>query len=81
VKAYWVSLGLGTAQTALAYGADDLDGTVREEKIHHEAGSTTPQCVSADELRHLIRETGRVPAERDTLYRLVRREGAAWETC
>lgn len=81
VKAYWISLGLGTAQTALAYGADDLDGTVREEKIHHEAGSTTPQCLSADELRHLIREAGRVPAERDTLYRLVRREGAAWETC
>ena len=39
VKAYWISLGVGTAQTALAYGADDLDGTVRHERIHHEAGA------------------------------------------
>ena len=45
VKAYWVSLGVGVAQTALAYGADDLDGTVRHERIHHAAGSKTPECA------------------------------------
>jgi len=79
VKAYWISLGLGTAQTALAYGADDLDGTVRQEKIHHEAGAEAPERLSVDELRRLIEETGREPIERDTLYRRVRREGTEWE--
>lgn len=79
VKAYWISLGLGTAQTALAYGADDLDGTVRQEKIHHEAGSTGPQSLSVGQLKHLIEETGREPVERDTLYHQVRREGTRWE--
>ena len=43
IKAYWISLGVGTAQTALAYGADDLDGTVRHERIHHDAGATSPE--------------------------------------
>ena len=79
IKAYWISLGVGTAQVALCYGADDLDGTVRHEKIHHEAGSEAPEILSIDELRALIRETGRQPIERDTLYRPVRREGARWE--
>ena len=79
VKAYWISLGLGTAQTAMAYGADDLDGTVRQEKIHHEAGAEVPEHLSVDELRRLIEETGREPVERDTLYGRVRREGVEWE--
>jgi len=79
VKAYWISLGVGTAQIALAYGADDLDGTVRHESIHHEAGSTAPQSLSVEELRALILEAGREPVERDTLYRRVRRTGTAWE--
>jgi aminodeoxyfutalosine synthase len=79
VKAYWISLGIGTAQTALAYGADDLDGTVRHESIHHEAGSEAPETLSVDELRALIAEAGREPVERDTLYRRVRRSGAGWE--
>ena len=78
VKAYWISLGLGTAQTALAYGADDLDGTVRQEKIHHEAGSTAPQSLTVGELVQLIEETGHEAVERDTLYRRVRREGREW---
>ena len=43
IKAYWISLGVGTAQTALAYGADDLDGTVRRERIHHDAGAGRPK--------------------------------------
>lgn len=79
MKAYWISLGIGTAQIALAYGADDLDGTVRHEKIHHDAGSTTPEILTVDNLRALIAETGCRPVERDTLYRTVRREGFEWE--
>ena len=78
IKAYWISLGVGTAQTALAYGADDLDGTVRHELIHHDAGSEAPELLSVEELRALIVEAGREPVERDTLYRPVRRDGADW---
>lgn len=77
VKAYWISLGVGTAQIALAYGADDLDGTVRHERIHHEAGSKSPEALTVAELRSLIQEAGREPVERDTLYRRVLRRGAA----
>ena len=73
IKAYWISLGVGTAQTALAYGADDLDGTVRRERIHHDAGATSPEELSVEELQSLIVEAGREPVERDSLYRRVRR--------
>jgi aminodeoxyfutalosine synthase len=69
LKAYWVSLGLDTAQTALWFGADDLDGTVSEEKIYHLAGSRSPQSLPPSEMARLIRDAGRVPVERDTLYR------------
>lgn len=69
IKAYWISLGIQTAQIALAYGASDLDGTVRQEKIHHDAGSKTPECLSVEEIQALIREAGRVPVERDSIYR------------
>jgi aminodeoxyfutalosine synthase len=79
LKAYWISLGVGTAQTALAYGADDLDGTVRHEAIHHEAGSETPEVLSVEQLCALIREAGREPVQRDTLYRRVRRTAGQWE--
>jgi len=72
IKAYWISLGVGIAQTALAYGADDLDGTVRQEEIHHTAGSTSPEVLTIETLRHLISEAGRTPVQRDTLYRPVR---------
>ncbi|MHB1035196.1 MAG: aminofutalosine synthase MqnE [Pirellulales bacterium] len=78
VKAYWVMLGVGTAQIALAYGADDLDGTVRHESICHDAGGKTPEVLSVEEIRRLIVETGREPVERDTLYRRIRRDGASW---
>lgn len=74
MKAYWIMLGIGTAQTALAYGADDLDGTVRHELIYHDAGATTPEFMSVDQLENLIRETGRDPVERDTIYRQVHRD-------
>jgi aminodeoxyfutalosine synthase len=79
IKAYWIMLGVGTAQTALAYGADDLDGTVRHELIYHDAGATTPEALSVEEIRRLILEAGREPVERDTLYHRVVREGNAWQ--
>jgi aminodeoxyfutalosine synthase len=78
LKAYWIMLGIGTAQVALAYGADDIDGTVRHELIYHDAGATTPEIMSVEQLRRLIAEAGREPVERDTLYRRVEREGDRW---
>ncbi|MEK6236638.1 MAG: aminofutalosine synthase MqnE, partial [Planctomycetales bacterium] len=80
VKAYWVMLGIGTAQAALSYGADDLDGTVRHELIYHDAGAETPQAMSVEQIQRLIKEAGRDPIERDTLYRRVNRDGASWES-
>jgi len=71
IKAYWVSLGLATAQTALWFGADDFDGTVSEEKIYHQAGSLSPQALASGEIARLVCAAGRVPVERDTLYRNV----------
>jgi aminodeoxyfutalosine synthase len=71
VKAYWVMLGLKTAQTAQWFGADDLDGTVQEERIYHMAGAETPQGLTPSELVHLVEQAGRVPVERDTLYNVV----------
>jgi aminodeoxyfutalosine synthase len=78
IKAYWIMLGVGTAQVALGFGADDLDGTVRHELIYHDAGAETPEILSVEEIRRLITEAGRNPIERDTLYRQVEREGANW---
>ena len=78
IKAYWVMLGIKTAQVALAFGADDIDGTVVHEKIYHEAGAETPQEVTVAEIRRLIAEAGRVPVERDTLYHRVERDGSRW---
>jgi aminodeoxyfutalosine synthase len=78
IKAYWIMLGIKTAQVALSFGADDLDGTVVHETIYHEAGAETPQEISVAEIRRLIAEAGRVPVERDTLYHRVEREGARW---
>lgn len=80
IKAYWIMLGIGTAQTALAYGADDLDGTVRHELIYHDAGAQTPEILSVDAIRRLITEAGRQPVERDTLYHRVERDGDQWRT-
>jgi aminodeoxyfutalosine synthase len=59
VKAYWIMLGIGTAQVALSYGADDIDGTVRHELIYHDAGATTPELLSVKQIRRLIAEAGR----------------------
>ena len=73
IKAYWQMLTPKIAQIALRFGADDLDGTVIEEKIYHDAGAKTPQGMTRTELCRLITEAGRVPVERDTLYHQVTR--------
>jgi aminodeoxyfutalosine synthase len=73
VKSYWQMVSPKIAQISLRFGADDIDGTVIEEKIYHDAGATTPQGMRREELMRLIREAGRVPVERDTLYRAVTR--------
>jgi aminodeoxyfutalosine synthase len=71
IKAYWILMGMKLAQTALSFGVDDLDGTVIEEKIYHMAGAQTPQEMAREELMKAIRETGREPVQRDSLYRRV----------
>jgi aminodeoxyfutalosine synthase len=73
IKAYWIMLTPRIAQIALRFGADDLDGTVIEEKIYHDAGATTEQFTPRGELERLIRGAGRVPVERDTLYNRIDR--------
>jgi len=73
IKAYWIMLTPSIAQIALRFGANDLDGTVVEEKIYHDAGAKTSEFTSRAELERLIRAAGRVPVERDTLYRPVDR--------
>jgi aminodeoxyfutalosine synthase len=71
IKAYWILMDVPIAQLALSYGADDVDGTVVEEHIYHDAGATTPQHVQRAELIQWILDAGRVPVERDTLYNVV----------
>src|SRR5437899_8824635 len=73
IKAYWIMLTPSIAQIALRFGANDLDGTVAEEKIYHDAGAKTEQFTPRAELERLIRAAGRIPVERDTLYRPVDR--------
>lgn len=71
IKAYWVMLGLNTAQLAQTFGANDMDGTVVEEKIYHMAGATTPHSLSIGQLRRLIQAIGCEPVERTTTYETV----------
>ena len=78
MKAYWIMLGIGTAQVALSYGADDIDGTVRHELIYHDAGAETPEILTVEAIRRLIEEAGREPVERDTLYHRIERTGNHW---
>ena len=77
IKSYWQMVTAKMAQISLRFGADDMDGTVIEEKIYHDAGATTPQGMRREELTRLIREAGRDPIERDTLYRQVVRTEAS----
>lgn len=72
IKAYWVMLGLKIAQVSLAFGVNDLDGTVVEEQIGHDAGAESPQALSLDQLTAMIRKAGRTPVERNTLYEELR---------
>ncbi len=71
IKAYWVMIGPKMAQVALSFGADDMDGTVKEEVITHMAGAETEQALGHKTLIRLIKEAGRVPVQRDTLYNVI----------
>jgi aminodeoxyfutalosine synthase len=72
ITAYWVGLGLKLAQLALSYGADDLHGTILEEKIFHMAGAASPQAQTEAAMIKAIREAGRIPVQRNTFYEPVK---------
>ncbi|MCI5147472.1 MAG: CofH family radical SAM protein, partial [Candidatus Electrothrix sp. AR3] len=71
IKAYWVMIGPKLAQVALSFGADDMDGTVKEEIITRMAGGESEQAMGHKTLINLIKEAGREPVERDTLYNVL----------
>jgi aminodeoxyfutalosine synthase len=71
IKAYWIMLGVKVAQLALSWGANDIDGTVTWERIYHMAGAETPEGLTEERLREVIREAGREPVERDAFYNVV----------
>jgi aminodeoxyfutalosine synthase len=73
IKAYWVMLTLPIAQLALGFGANDMDGTVSEEKIVHAAGAKSAAYLAKERLIEVIRATGNIPVERDTMYNVVRK--------
>ena len=72
IKAYWIMLGEKIAQVSLAFGVNDLDGTVVEEKIGHDAGASSPQTLTKEGIIRLIRKADKIPVERDTLYKPLR---------
>ena len=72
IKAYWVTMGEETASLALHFGADDMDGTIGEEKIMHAAKAVSPTALVRENLVELIRGAGRLPVERDSLYREIK---------
>jgi aminodeoxyfutalosine synthase len=72
IKSYWIMITPRLAPVGLSFGADDIDGTVTEEKIAHDAGASTPQVMTVHERVRLIREAGRRPVERDTVFNVVR---------
>ena len=76
IKVYWIMTGVRIAQVALSFGADDIDGTVTEERIVHMAGAKTPELLSVNTIQKLILETGREPIERDSVYNVVSRNDA-----
>ncbi|MEO7823433.1 MAG: aminofutalosine synthase MqnE [Gemmatimonadaceae bacterium] len=77
VKTHWIMVTPFLSQTALAFGVNDLEGTVVREKIYHEAGAHTAQGQTLDELLDLIRSAGKIPAERDSFYTILRMFDAA----
>ncbi len=72
IKAYWVMLGMKVSQVALAFGVNDIDGTVVEEQIGHDAGADSPQQLSKEQLVGLIHKADKQPVERDTLYNEIK---------
>jgi aminodeoxyfutalosine synthase len=78
IKAYWIMMTPSVAQIAQRFGANDVDGTVVEEKIYHDAGAKTAQHLRRQDILRLIREAGREPVERDTSYRPVTRTESAF---
>lgn len=73
IKAFWIMLGLPIAQVSLDFGADDIDGTVVEERIMHAAGAATERGIGKQDLITLVKEAGYQPVERDTLYNVLQR--------
>lgn len=71
IKAFWIQLGIKLAQISLAFGVDDLDGTVVKEQISHAAGAKFSNTVTRDVLINLIKNASRIPVERDTVYNIV----------
>ena len=67
-----MTLGEDTASIALNFGADDVNGTLEDERIQHLSGALTPAGVARDQLLRMIRDAGRIPVERDALYNVVR---------
>ena len=72
IKTHWIMVSPFLSQTALHFGVNDMEGTVVREKIYHAVGATTPQAMTLDDILKLIREAGKVPAERDSFYRIIR---------
>jgi aminodeoxyfutalosine synthase len=72
IKTHWIMVTQFLSQVALSFGVNDIEGTVVREKIYHEAGATTPQAMALDDILKLIREAGKIPAERDSFYNILR---------
>ncbi|MDI6821648.1 MAG: aminofutalosine synthase MqnE [Actinomycetota bacterium] len=72
IKAFWIMIGIKLAQISLAFGVDDMDGTIVEEKITHAAGAETPEAISKSALIKSIKDAGRTPVERDTVYNVLK---------
>jgi len=72
IKAYWVMLGEKTAQVALNFGADDLDGTIVKERITHSAGALSKEGLTESELIYMIKSAGFTPVERDSFYNEIK---------
>ena len=72
IKSHWIMVTPFISQTSLHFGVNDLEGTVVREKIYHEAGAHTAQAMTLDQILRLIRGAGKVPAERDAFYRVIR---------
>jgi aminodeoxyfutalosine synthase len=72
IKTHWIMVTQFLSQVSLSFGVNDIEGTVVREKIYHEAGATTPQAMVLDDILKLIRDAGKIPAERDSFYNILR---------